>query len=582
MIIPNFEDFNSSNCTERSIKLHYPEFYKYIIEHYDCELWSEKLYWYYKGLKEYPKCPICGKLTKFQNLKQGYREFCSNKCLGKSSDIKVRRKQSIQERYGVDNVMQIKEVKEKHKQTCMDKYGVDNVFKSDIVKEKIRQTNRDNLGVDYPMQSKFVRNKSIQTCLDKYDTKYSSQNEYVKEKSKQTFKDKFGGIGFQSKMLLDQCKSTLIEKYGAVEYYNQDWYREKLSKSLKERSLNIHEKLLGYTEDNLWIMKCPHPECKICSEKTYITYSQREYDRLKAGIETCTKLAPINSNLSFIEDFVKNILNEYNIIYENNKIGLIEGRLEIDVYIPSKNIAIECNGVYWHSDKYKDQKYHYNKFIKCQEKGIQLISIWEDQVLSNPEKIRSIILSKLGIYEKRIYARNCIIKEVPSKECNEFLEKYHLQGKTNSSIRLGLYYNNELISIMTFGRGRKCLNSKIEYELYRYCCKEGFQVVGGASKLFKHFVKEYKPETIESFSSNDISDGNLYQQLGFEKVSDSVGYWYIDKEMNRYHRYKFTKYSLVNEGYDKDKTEQEIMNEIGFYRIYDSGQTKWRYENTKF
>ena len=134
---------------------------------------------------------------------------------------------------------------------------------------------------------------------------------------------------------------------------------------------------------------------------------------------------------------------------------------------------------------------------------------------------------------------------------------------------------------MTFGRGRKCLNSKIGYELYRYCCKEGIQVVGGASRLFKHFLKEYNPNSIESFSSNDISNGNLYQQLGFEKVSDSIGYWYVDKEMNRYHRYKFTKYSLVNEGYDKDKTEYEIMNERGFYRIYDSGQTKWRYENTK-
>ena len=541
MIIPNFEDFNSSNCTERSIKLHYPEFYKYIIEHYDCELWPEKLYWYYKGLKEHPKCPICGKLTRFQNLKQGYREFCSNKCLGKSGDVKVRRKQSIRERYGTDNVMQIKEVKEKHKQTCIEKYGVDNVFKSDIIKEKIRQTNRDNLGVDYPMQSKFVRNKSIETCLNKYGVEYTGQILDAIEKSKLTFKQNF---------------------------------------------INQHPNFIDYDEDNI-IHKCVNCKCDNCTDKIFEIPKYVYYLRTKLQTELCTKLNPVvgysefSNSKTFIELFVIELLDTYNIKYHTNNRKQIYP-LELDVYIPSKNIAIECNGVYWHSDKYKDQKYHYNKFIKCQEQGIQLISIWEDQVINNPEKVKSIILSKLGIYEKRIYARNCIIKEVPSKECNSFLEKYHLQGKTNGSIRLGLYYNDELISIMMFGKGRKCMNSKIGYELYRYCCKEGIQVVGGASKLFKYFLKEYKPESIESFSSNDISNGNLYQQLGFEKVSDSVGYWYVDKEMNRYHRYKFTKYSLVNEGYDSSKTEFEIMKERGFYRIYDSGQTKWRYENTKF
>ena len=524
MIIPKFEDFNSSNCTERSIKLHYPDFYKYIIEHYDCELWSEKLYWYYKGLKEYPKCPMCGKLTKFQNLKQGYREFCSNKCLGKSSDIKSRRKQSIQKRYGVDNV-----------------------FKSDVVKEKIKQTNRGNLGVDYPMQSKIVKEKSKQTCLDKYGVDHNSKAEVVKNK-------KLLKMETSIKKMRKTMKANFIKKNKSI--------------------IDIDELTFTY--------KCPHNNCNKCKEKYYVVPKTIYYSRKILNIEPCTTLKPVSSNRNTtIEIFIKLILDQYEIEYKTNDRSAIKP-LELDIYIPSKKLAIECNGVYWHNiNNNLTKEYHYNKFIKCQEQGIQLISIWEDQVINNPEKVKSIILSKLGIYEERIYARNCIIKEVSSKECNEFLEKYHLQGKTNSSIRLGLYYNNELISVMTFGRGRKCLNSKIRYELYRYCCKEGIQVVGGASRLFKHFLKEYNPNSIESFSSNDISNGNLYQQLGFEKVSDSIGYWYVDKEMNRYHRYKFTKYSLVNEGYDKDKTEYEIMNERGFYRIYDSGQTKWRYENTK-
>ena len=532
---PNQEDLNSSSCTERSIRIHYPDFYKYLIEHYnECKYWSEKLYWFYNNIKEFPKCPVCGSVTRFQNFRQGYRVFCSNICLGKSKDVKNSRKKTLQERYGVDNTMQIQEVKEKHKQTCIERYGVDNVFKCEKIKDKIRKTNREKYGVDYPMQSKNIKNKSKQTCIERYGVEYTGQIIDAIEKSKQTYKNHY------------------IEQ---------------------------HPNFIDYNEDNI-IHKCINCDCCKCIERKFTIPKYVYYLRSKLQTELCTKVNPIvgfsefSNSKTFIELFVIELLNAYNIKYYTNNRKQIYP-LELDIYIPDKNIAIECNGVYWHSDIYKDSKYHRDKFKKCQEKGIQLISIWEDQVVNNPEKIKSIILSKLGIYEKRIYARKCEIKEVSSKECNDFLDNYHLQGKTNSPIRLGLYYNNELVSIMNFGRGRKCLNSKAKYELYRYCCKAGIQVVGGASKLFKYFVKEYKPESIESFSSNDISNGDLYKQLGFNYASESQSYWYVDKDMNRYHRYKFTKYSLINEGFDPGKTEFEIMNDRGFYRIYDSGQTKW-------
>ena len=363
---------------------------------------------------------------------------------------------------------------------------------------------------------------------------------------------------------------------------NENIRNKSLNSNRNKKILEIPE-LIAYCDDGKWICKCTNTSCDLCKDKQYIISRPVYYIRKKINIEPCTILNPVDDikikNTS-IEIFIKQILDKYNINYETNVRNIIPPK-EVDIYIPEKNIAIECNGVFWHSDQNKPQKYHYDKYRLCLDNKIQLISIWEDQIVNNPEKIESIMLSKLGIYDKRIYARNCIIKEVSSKECNEFLDKYHLQGKTNSSIRLGLYYNDELISVITFGKGRKCLNSKTNYELYRYCCKNNIQIIGGASKLFKYFLKIYNPEYIESFSSNDISNGNLYKQLGFEKVSDSIGYWYVDKEMNRYHRYKFTKYSLVREGYDKDKTEFEIMDERGFYRIYDSGQTKWVYKNRK-
>lgn len=308
-------------------------------------------------------------------------------------------------------------------------------------------------------------------------------------------------------------------------------------------------------------------------------YHTRKYQ----GIESCTILNPPGydgSNTS-IELFIENILNKYNIGYIHNDRKILSGK-ELDFYIPSKNLAIECNGVFWHSDRNVDINYHNIKYNDCQNNNIQLLTIWEDQFRNNPEIIESILLSKLGVYENKIYARKCIIKEVSSKESKQFLTSNHLQGNCNSAIKIGLYYDNELVSLMTFGKLRRSLGNKSKeniYELYRFCNKLNTQVIGGASKLFKYFIEHYNPFIVESFSSNDISNGNLYNILNFSKVSNTISYWYIEQNNNnliRHHRYKFRKSELLKMGFDKNKTEFDIMNDMkNHYRIYDSGQTKW-------
>lgn len=219
MEYPRQEDLNSSNCTERSIKTNYHEFHNYLISNYsECEKWSEKLYWFYNDLKERPKCPICGNVTKFQNFKRGYREFCSNKCLGKSTDIKSRRKQSVLKKYGVDNVFKNTTVKNKQKKTVLERYGVDNVFKSDVIKEKIKITNIEKLGVEYPMQSQIVRDKSKQTCTDKYGVEHNTSCTTIKDKIKNTCQERYDGIGFQSPIIRDKSKQTIRNKYNVDNY----------------------------------------------------------------------------------------------------------------------------------------------------------------------------------------------------------------------------------------------------------------------------------------------------------------------------------------------------------------------------
>ena len=562
----------------------YPEFTKFIRQLYPDVTHIERLYRYFNPNYN-NTCATCGSHTKFINFNKGYSKYCSPGCVSKNDKIKETKKQTVLANYGVENPSQCVEIVSKKKQTMLSKYGVEN-FNN---REQAKQTCLERYGVESTLSLKDV----IKKADDTYTIKYGGRSNMVKQtvgKAKETKLKRYGNENFNNR---EQAKQTCLVRYGATTYPRRK--KEKLPKPKKiitqsdidARRIAASKKLAAeyvmdvFIRDNIlyYKCKCPHLDCKFCVDKFYTSPAKISHNRHTNNIEPCTKLMPIRKDRisdTTIELYVKRILDDYDVQYESNNRSILNGK-EIDIYIPSKNIAIECNGVYWHSKK--DIYYHSEKTEQCSNNNIQLITLWEDQIKKSPEKIKSIILSKLGIYDDRIYARKCIIKEVPSKECNEFLEEYHLQGKVCSSVRLGLYYNNELVSVMAFGKGRKCLNSKVSYELYRYCCKAGIQVVGGASKLFNHFLKKYKPELIESFSANDISNGNLYKYLGFEKVSSSIGYWYIDKYMNRYHRYKFAKHILVKEGFDPNKTEFEIMNDRGFLRIYDSGQTKWEWQS---
>ena len=292
----------------------------------------------------------------------------------------------------------------------------------------------------------------------------------------------------------------------------------------------------------------------------------------------CTKLLPIGQTNqgTTIELLIRDILDKYNIEYQTNIRSIILPK-ELDIYIPSKRIAIECNGIYWHSKK--EPSYHQNKFIECQQKGVQLLTLWEDWIRNKPEIVESIIKSKLGIIKNKVGARKCEVKLVESSVCREFLNKNHIQGFSPSAIKLGLYYNNELVSVMTFSKSRVGIGKNEDgYELVRFCNKLNTNIIGAASKLLNYFIKQYQPKQIVSYSSNDISNGNLYKVLGFTKENKaSTAYWYINQiDFQRYHRFNFRKAKLKEMGYDTENlTESQIMSELPYWKIYDSGTIRW-------
>jgi len=583
------EDYNNNYRIKKDeyyIRINYPDDYLNI-KQVSGRFWKEQVYLYLHDLPGIPKCATCGKELKFNPKRTpAYPTYCSLKCANSNKNKKQKTIQTCLKKYGVENPFANEDVKKTIRKTCLKKYGTEIASQSNIVKQHVIENNLKKYGVGHTASLPSVKAKIEKSIVKNWGSK-KNWIKNVMDSTHATNLERYGDPLYNNR---EKYKKTCLERYGVDHVFKAEEIKEKLRKTCIEKygyySKQIAKAAQTYpdfisSDGTSWKMKCPHPECNKCSEKFYTTKCQIYYSRNKIGAEQCTKIHPIALNISSEEIMIKSWLDEYNIEYIENCRDIIPP-LELDIYIPSKNIAIECNGIYWHSTENKNKKYHIDKFIKCQEKGIQLLSIWEDQIKNKPNIVKSLILSKLGIYKERIYARKCTIKKVNSKESNIFLNQNHLQGKINSSIRYGLYYKDELISLMTFNKRRVGYGGKFkegQYELSRFCNKLNMQVIGGASKLQKQFIRDYNPDSILSWSSNDISNGHLYKSLGYicsGNIQES--YWYINCDNHRYHRYTFSKINIQKKGWAPDAenwTEQEVMRTKGFYQIYDSGTQRW-------
>lgn len=260
---------------------------------------------------------------------------------------------------------------------------------------------------------------------------------------------------------------------------------------------------------------------------------------------------------------------------DNTSLG---DKFQLDIFIPNVQVGVEYNGLYYHSDKFRTNSYHLNKTKKGLDKGIKVIHIFEDEWTNKKEIVKSRLLNAVKKTENKIFARNCKIKEITAKESKDFLEANHIQGNVSSRVKVGLFYNNELVSLMTFGGLRKNLGQTSKegsWELLRFCNKLNTVVVGGASKLLNYFEINYKPEEVISYADRRWSNGDLYHNLNFTLESETEPNYFYTKKGSRENRFKYRKDVLVKEGFDKEKTEREIMSERGFYRVYDCGSLKF-------
>lgn len=250
---------------------------------------------------------------------------------------------------------------------------------------------------------------------------------------------------------------------------------------------------------------------------------------------------------------------------------------ELDIYIPDRNIAFEFNGNYWHSTVVKDKDYHLNKSISCGKNKIRLIHIFEYEWDHNQEKIKAFISDLLS--NKHVeYARKCKIAMIEQKEADEFIEKYHLSGKYSAKYNYGLFKDNELLSVMTFGKPR--FSNSYDFEIVRYAVKTGITIVGGAEKLFKAFIKDNNPTNIVSYCELSKFTGSIYFKMGMEFSgwgNVEPNYVWVNTSTGKVlTRYQTMKGNLIKSGLDKyGDTESEIMNNIGFVKVYDCGNLRF-------
>jgi len=387
-------------------------------------------------------------------------------------------------------------------------------------------------------------------------------------------------------------------------YKNKDIskLKDKLGR-INSNAIRILKKELNLTEEEIYknfynvenkCLKCGKPTklinfkkgfqdfCSLkCSNQYYSKQVKEKYKQTcieKYGVENHTQKDIQNTlKQNEIYEFIKENYNGEIIVNTKNIIS----PYELDIYIPEFNFAIEYDGIFFHSIgkhnffKNIDKKYHLMKTELCEDKNIHLFHIFSNEWL-NPKKQdiwKSKILIKLHSNKiKKLDARKCIIKEIDYKTSKEFLENNHLQGYTQDKIRYGLFYNNELVSVMTFGKSR--FDKNIEYELLRFSSKINHKVIGGASKLLKYFERNYKPKSIISYANRRWSKGNLYEKLGFEFIKNTNPNYFYYKDRKLYNRLKFQKHKLKDllENFDENKTEYENMLDNNYRIIFDCGQ----------
>lgn len=545
---------------------------KYANQHNSEESVNARVLVWLHDVKPTP-CITCGARTSVEIKKSipSYRKYCSEECYTQSMKLggearKVLDK-TILDKYGVSNVFQNESVKGRARATLLRRFGAEHVMQSEHGRQLFKDSVMKKYGVEHPMQVEEVKQRAWET-LGARSWYATPEGKAAREKA---FGEYEGGHPMRDAAVLNKLIKTNLERYGKEWTGQVQEIRDKIGKTVFDRygvkcSLNTEVCLENARIKNIELYGVPYA----MQNKSVWEYiiSFRKFQS-KPEIEISEWLASMG---------VVHKCSDFTLL---NNMNCQDGgtRRQIDIYCPDHKLAIEFNGLYWHSEIHKYRRYHLEKTEACEAQGVQLIHIWEDEWHNNPEIVKGLLAAKLGIKKPSGYARQCYVEEGKKSDILELLASQHIQGTIHSATHYLLLRDkrdNRVRAVMTFikrvVKGEQCM------ELTRFA-SDGIH--GAFSKLLAYY-KEHLWDGVKTFSFGDrcvVSRlSNIYLSHGFveEEIQDPDYKYHKPGTLMREHKFGFRKADFAQMGYDVEgKTEDQLATEAGLVRIWNCGLIKY-------
>ena len=457
--------------------------------------------------------------------------------------------------------------------------GITHHTQLESFKKKAKEQYKAKTGYEHPWQNPEVRKQNAMICKAKTGYEHALQNPESSAKRKNSCIKRHGTLNF---LHCEKAKRTNIDTYGFENPAKSPDIIKKIREVQQDAKLKIAiEKLKKFSIDIIRYINDTYYyelKCNVCNNE-FRAAGTSVNSKLRADVSPCIFCNPSSKEYTSIKEqelveFIRS--NTDHPIIQNCR--TVVSKYELDVYIPALNVAIEFNGVYWHSELYVEPDYHIKKTQSALVKRIRIYHVWEDDWDLKRNIVKSMMLNILG-RSKRIHARKCVVKKISNSTSKRFCDENHMQGGFNSRLSYGLFHDDVLVSVMCFSKLR--FSKGQSWELTRFCSLLETSIIGGASKLFNAFMLDVKPASVISYCDISISPDNMmsvYNKLGFKLVSQTPPNpaWVIDGV--RKNRLGFIKSKLIKQGFDKNQTAVEIMLKRGYYRVFDCGS--WKFERT--
>jgi len=485
-----------------------------------------------------PKC-------KLNSFGKGFSIFCSESCTNKNiehnENKKDKTKKALVKKYGVNNPSLIVGNTEKIKRTKIKKYGDESYINRDKQIQTLKERYGDNI-TSYTQTNEY-KSKVKETSLIKYGVEHFTKSNIVKDKQRETFINNYGvEYNLQDPEIRKRIENTNLEKYGVKSLLS---LKEVKDKALIEKNKKFIERLSNFKFDNVRLID---PEKRLFScLRCNNSFVQEDIVLSKSAgrkFPRCINCFPIkNRNISLLQQEFASFLTQNNVSYVMNERKLFNNRIELDFYMPQNSLAIELNGLFYHSENFgnKNKNYHLNKTNLCNTLGIRLIHIYSDEWEFKKEIVKSKILHILKINKNKhkIYGRDCYIDKVEINTKNVFLIRNHIEGAdTNSKHVFGAYnkITNELITLITFNN----TNNKDIYEISRIASNIDYVCTSTISKLLNHSIKVLRPKRLKTYVDRRWSnENNLFKTLNFTLTSIvDPDFYYLSPKTNYKLRHK--------------------------------------------